>query len=92
MSEIDSIIEQARMLVSRLERISVDSIWARRCSGQRGNLLRWIEEYELQERESCKTPAFTDEEILRLLTLIRQGFQFLERAAREVRDPESPER
>ena len=39
----DYLIAQAVTLVSRLERISADSVWAHRSSGNRGELLKWIE-------------------------------------------------
>lgn len=35
-----------RLLLARLERISVDSIWAHRASGVRGRLLRELEKIE----------------------------------------------
>jgi hypothetical protein len=39
-------LQLIRMLSERLERISVDSIWAHRASGVRGALLRQIEMIE----------------------------------------------
>lgn len=42
----DHLLEEARMLVERLERISADSVWAHRSSGLRGTLLRLIDQVE----------------------------------------------
>lgn len=39
-------IKLIRMLLARLERVSVDSYWAHRASGIRGGLLRAIEDLE----------------------------------------------
>ncbi len=60
-------------LMSRLERISVDSYWAHRASGVRGALLR------AQERIEAGRPVNPRH----LQALIQQGFQILENAARE---------
>jgi hypothetical protein len=75
-------IDQARMLVTRLERVSVDSIWARRASGLRGALLHLIEAYEnhLRDHQSSEySPAETEQ----MQTLLNAGFKMLERAAVE---------
>ena len=37
-------IELLRLLAERLERLSVDSLWARRASGLRGNIIKVLEE------------------------------------------------
>ena len=42
----DHLLEEAKMLVERLERISADSVWAHRSSGLRGALLRLIDQME----------------------------------------------
>jgi hypothetical protein len=60
-----------RMLSDRLERISVDSIWAHRASGVRGALLRHL---ELHEKNLPDQAA-------QLRTLIATAFQILEKAA-----------
>jgi hypothetical protein len=73
------LIEQARLLVQRLERISADSIWARRASGHRGALLRWIEGYDLADGKI----EMRADETARIESLVKSGFQFLERAAQE---------
>lgn len=67
-----------RMLVARLERLSVDSRWARRASGLRGNLLRAMESGEGGE----PVPA------ARLKLLTDAAFEILRRAAEEIPDTE----
>jgi len=67
------------MLVQRLERISVDSIWSRRSSGHRGALLRWAERLAQPGEVGNLTP----EDIHHLEALVSDGFKFLERAAAE---------
>ena len=74
-------IEQIQLLVQRLERISVDSTWARRSSGQRGALLRWLERLEGQKQED-PTPL-SKKEIKSLQLLIDASYDSLEKAARE---------
>jgi hypothetical protein len=63
------------LLLTRLERISVDSYWAHRASGVRGSLIRSMEAYEAQENPDIQTLEY----------LSKLGFQILERAAREKR-------
>jgi len=79
MNEDQQLYEQAKLVVKRLERISADSIWARRSSGHRGVLLRWIEKFEKTEGEIELLP----EEKRQLKLLLDSGFRFLERAAQE---------
>lgn len=71
--------ELLRLLVGRLERLSVDSRWARRASGLRGNLLKIIEILE----EGGKVPP------ARLEALIEQAFEVLRRSAQEIPDREA---
>ena len=61
------------MLLDRLERISVDSIWAHRASGIRGSLLRAQE--QIQDDRSVDPHA--------LRALIATAFQILRQAATE---------
>jgi hypothetical protein len=80
-SELDSqrgYIEQARLLVARLERLSADSYWAHWASGLRGALLRSLERLE-------SGTADEKEETARLDRLFQRGFEILARAAREIR-------
>jgi len=73
----DSVIDRkgdlARMLIARLERMSADSYWARQASGVRGSLLKLKENGELDSEQGSK--------------LIAQGFEYLEKAAREKWSP-----
>ncbi|MBM3145893.1 MAG: hypothetical protein FJ010_13190 [Chloroflexi bacterium] len=69
---------KARLLVSRLERLSADSIWARRASGVRASLHKALA--RLDEAQGFDV----------LDTLIEMGFDILEKAAQEV--PDSDER
>jgi hypothetical protein len=70
-------IEQALLLVSRLERLSADSYWAHRASGLRGALLRSLERLENGEVD-------VKEETARLDRLFQWGFEILAKAAREI--------
>jgi hypothetical protein len=66
-------VEQKReliaMLITRLERLSVDSYWAHRASGVRGSLLKMFKVDNLETSQAAK--------------LIERGFDFLEKAAKE---------
>jgi len=73
----DDLFDQARLLIARLERISVDSIWARRSSGLRGALLKWVESADQD------VPRLSEKEAQELQNLLRLGFDFIEKAARE---------
>lgn len=66
-------IQLVRMLLARLERVSVDSYWAHRASGVRGGMLRAAEKIEAGQA--------IDESALK--RLMDKGFQILEQAARE---------
>jgi len=68
-----NLVQSARLLVSRLERLSADSLWARRSSGIRGSLLKHLEAAE---------PNAGEKEHLE--RLIQRGFELLEKAAREI--------
>ncbi len=71
--------ELLRLLAARLERLSVDSIWARRASGLRGSLIKAIESLDSPEPI---TPQLLD-------TLIERSFEILKNAAREIPDAEA---
>lgn len=62
-----------RLLLPRLERISVDSYWAHRASGVRGALTKILEQIE--------TGTLTDQAALK--RNIQIGFEILEEAAQE---------
>ena len=66
-------IQLIRLLLARLERVSVNSYWAHRASGVRGALLRALEKIEARQA--------VDESALR--RLVDKGFQILEQAAQE---------
>jgi hypothetical protein len=67
--------ELIHLLLSRLERISVDSYWAHRASGVRGALIRIAEKIEADQ-------SFENLEINQLVKL---GFKILEFSAKEKR-------
>ncbi len=73
----DGLLELAKLLSSRLERLSADSTWARRASGLRGSVLKAIEAAE-------KGEADPEEMRQHLEQLVRRGFEILENAAREL--------
>ena len=75
-------IEQARLLVARLERISADSTWAHRSSGLRGGLLRMVEYLETTRDEPID-PGQRRRSLEQLQQMIQQGFYMLEQAAQE---------
>lgn len=63
------------MLLNRLERISVDSVWAHRASGLRGSLLRALEQIEEGNSPDPKE----------MKAISKAGFAILREAAREKR-------
>jgi hypothetical protein len=69
-------VELLRLLVSRLERLSVDSRWARRASGLRGNIIKVLEEADAGQVISSD----------RLDLLINRSFEILRKAAKEIPD------
>ena len=62
-----------RLLLARLERISVDSYWAHRASGVRGALVKLIGQIEMGETVDPNS----------LRTNLVVGFEILKRAAEE---------
>ena len=72
-------VELLRLLVSRLERLSADSHWARRASGVRGNLLKVLEEIDAGQAVGAE----------RLELLTGHAFELLRRAAMEIPDLEA---
>ncbi len=75
------LLDEAHMLISRLERISADSTWARRSSGHRGALLKWVEAIEGMDRS--QEPLEEASALETLEGLIRTGYDYLANAARE---------
>ncbi len=74
--------EFLRLLISRLERLSADSRWARRASGLRGNLLKVVGALE----EGGPIPD------ARLDALVESAFDLLRRGAQEIPDAEARKR
>jgi hypothetical protein len=74
----DPRIDLLRMLAKRLERLSVDSIWARRANGLRGSLVKAL------SAADDGLPLATDH----LDMLIERSFEILSKAAREIPDVE----
>jgi hypothetical protein len=71
-------VELLRMLAKRLERLSVDSIWARRASGLRGSVIKALDAVDNGEEVTAG----------HLDMLIERSFDILRRAAREIPDAE----
>ncbi len=67
-----------RLLMARLERLSVDSHWARRASGLRGNIVKVLDEADSGQEVS---PA-------RLELLTEAAFDILRKAAQDIPDLE----
>ena len=71
-------LDSAWLLISRLERLSADSVWAHRASGLRGALLKAIEQVE-QASTQEQAQAFE-----RLGWAMSFGYRVLENAAKEL--------
>ena len=81
---VEVILDQARMIAQRLERLSADSIWAHTASGHRGSLLKMIDRLE-----GLANLAETSPDDVELLDLLNdKGFRLLANAAREIGAPE----
>ena len=72
----DAHIQLLRMLTKRLERLSVDSIWARRANGLRGSLVK-----ALAAADEGAAP-----DAAQLDLLVERSFEILSKAAREIPD------
>ena len=71
-------IQLLRLLISRLERLSVDSHWARRANGLRGNIVKVLEEADSGQAVS----------MARINLLTDAAFDILRRAAQDIPDLE----
>jgi hypothetical protein len=69
-------LDLLRLLISRLERLSADSRWARRASGLRGNIIKVLEEADTGQIIAPE----------RLDLLINRSFEILREAAKEIPD------
>lgn len=69
-------LRNAEYVLSMLERLSADSIYAHRASGLRGSLLRLLE----QRKHGCGDAA----DVERLAALLNDGYDILEKAAAEL--------
>ena len=83
MKDLHFEIEQARLLVARLERISADSIWARRASGLRGALLKWLEKHDHLTNAGKNEEIFTAQDSESIAFIMEMSYKMLERAAKE---------
>jgi hypothetical protein len=72
-------LQLLRLLTTRLERLSVDSHWARRASGLRGNIVKVVEEAD------SGSPIAEE----RLDLLIDRSFEILRLAAQDIPDLET---
>jgi hypothetical protein len=70
----DESLRTLNFLLSRLERISADSMVAHRASGVRGSMLRALDDYE---KGNPPTNQATKK-------LIEAGYQLLQKAAKEI--------
>ena len=77
-------IDLVQTLLSRLARISADSVWAYKASGLRGSLLRCLEQLEAQARG--EPPASAEHVLEQLDWLIEYGFEILKKAAQAAPD------
>jgi len=71
-------VELLRLLAGRLERLSVDSLWARRASGLRGNIIKVLTEIDAGQEVKPE----------RISPLIERAFEVLRHAAQEIPDIE----
>jgi hypothetical protein len=74
----NSDIELLRLLANRLERLSADSLWARRASGLRGNIIKVLEESDAGQETNS----------VRISPLVHRAHEILKRAAQEIPDIE----
>jgi len=74
----NSDVELLRLLAGRLERLSADSLWARRASGLRGNIIKILNEIDKGRKIESE----------RISPLIDRAFEVLQHAAQEIPDIE----
>jgi len=71
-------LQLLRLLISRLEHLSVDSHWARRANGLRGNIVKVLEEADSGQEVA----------LARIDLLTEAAFDILRRAAQDIPDLE----
>ncbi len=77
-TDLNAQVQLLRLLITRLEHLSVDSHWARRASGLRGNIVKVLEEANSgQEVSSARLNLLSD-----------AAFDILRRAAQDIPDLE----
>jgi hypothetical protein len=72
----DNLVYSALRVAAMLERLSADSIWAHRASGVRGSLLETLDRIEDGQA--------SNKDVSELERLVTEGFDILEKAAREI--------
>jgi hypothetical protein len=80
--DLNQHLDLARLLISRLERLSADSYWAHQASGIRGSLLKTLD--EIESGQTINQPAENNLKLQHLDQLVKIGFEILEKAAREI--------
>jgi len=83
-------VKEAKILVQRLERISADSIWARRASGHRGAILKWLDQYDDGKVKFRISETDFDQSIETLKNMMKASYSLLIKAAQEY--PENRDR
>jgi hypothetical protein len=81
--EILFLVREAKILVQRLERISADSIWARRASGHRGAILKWLDQYDDRKVQFIISETDFDQSIETLKHMMKTSYALLIKAAQE---------
>ena len=87
MMQTERQVASARLLVSRLERLSADSYWAHQASGLRGSLLRCLQQIESPPGTTAPESEMQTRDWQHLDELVERGFEILVLAARAMRRP-----
>ncbi len=82
-------IQIAKMMLTRLERLSADSVWQHRSSGVRGSMIKFFEKLE---RKSPPIILLDESEQEQLTQLMEYAHSILKNAASEIPDPEERKR
>ncbi len=90
LSELEmDLLQSARLLAARLERLSADSYWAHQASGLRGALLRSLDALEHQAALPHPERAELERILPVMEQLIERGYYILRHAARLIRTPDT---